>query len=136
MRAPGADVGHPRPRRQGRDHPPQGGPGKRSNDGTGRYPANTNGPPIADLAETWRRTDHCPPPTVSASGVITRAVAACPDGRGVILVTIADAGHQWPGQPGPTGPAVSALNLDPPSMALDATATISRFFAEHPRKTG
>ncbi len=122
MRAPGADVGHPRPRRQGRDHPPQGGPGKRSNDGTGRYPANTNGPPIADLAETWRRTDHCPPPTVSASGVI--------------LVTIADAGHQWPGQPGPTGSAVSALNLDPPSMALDATATISRFFAEHPRKTG
>ncbi|MEU3457309.1 PHB depolymerase family esterase [Micromonospora sp. NPDC006766] len=116
--------------------PLRGGPGKRSNNGTGRYPADTSGPPIAGLAETWRQVDRCPQPMITTSGVVTRSVAACPDGRGVTLITITDAGHQWPGQPGPTGAAVAALNLDRPSAALDATATIWNFFAEHPRKTG
>ncbi|HEX5595362.1 MAG TPA: PHB depolymerase family esterase [Micromonosporaceae bacterium] len=116
--------------------PLRGGRGKRSNNGTGRYPADTSGPPIAGLAETWRQVDHCPQPTITTSGIVTRSVAACPDGRGVTLITITDAGHQWPGQPGPTGAAVATLNLDPPSNALDATTAIWNFFTEHPRKTG
>jgi len=43
-------------------------------------------------------------------------------------VTIADGGHSWPG-----GQQMARV-LDPPSSALDATATIVDFFAAHPRR--
>jgi polyhydroxybutyrate depolymerase len=49
----------------------------------------------------------------------------------VELVTIAGAGHQWPGQPGPKGPI--AAQLDPPFHGLDATSTIWSFFQAHPK---
>jgi polyhydroxybutyrate depolymerase len=121
---------------QDRTIPYQGGPGKRSNDGTGPRPADTDGPPIPALIAMWSAVDHCGEPEVKVTGVITRSTAICQDGRGVVLITISDAGHQWPGQPGPSGPAAKLLDLDPPSMALNATDAIWRFFSEHPRPAG
>ncbi|WP_432843940.1 extracellular catalytic domain type 1 short-chain-length polyhydroxyalkanoate depolymerase [Dactylosporangium sp. CA-092794] len=113
--------------------PYNGGPGKRDNGGQGTSPANVDGPAIPALAATWRATDRCGEPATSTAGDVTRATATCPGGRAVELITIAGAGHQWPGQPGPRGAAARALGLDPPSDALDATHTIWTFFAAHPR---
>ncbi|GAA1273642.1 PHB depolymerase family esterase [Kitasatospora nipponensis] len=108
------------------DHniPYQGGPG----DG----PARIDGPPVPQVLAAWRAVDHCPPvPAVRVGGPVTTTSSDCPDGRGVELITIDGAGHQWPG-------AVShpveerLLGLDPPSTALDATAVIRAFFDDHP----
>jgi polyhydroxybutyrate depolymerase len=108
------------------DHniPYNGGPG----DGT----AHIDGPSVPAVNAAWRRVDQCAPPVAAIAGPVTSAVAKCPDGRAVELVTIAGAGHQWPGAV--AKPAVQKLlRLDPPSTALNATAVIWRFFAAHPR---
>jgi polyhydroxybutyrate depolymerase len=110
-----------------------GGPGLGSNDGTGRRAADTDGPPIPALIATWRRTDACAAARVTRRGAVTTSVATCPHGRAVELVTIAGAGHQWPGQPGPSSRAVQLLHLDRPYPGLDATELIWRFFRSHPR---
>lgn len=107
------------------DHniPYNGGPG----DGTARI----DGPPVPAVNAGWRRVDQCAPPVASVAGPVTDSVAKCPAGRDVELVTIAGAGHQWPGAT--AKPALQKLlRLDPPSTALDATAVIWRFFAAHP----
>jgi polyhydroxybutyrate depolymerase len=57
-------------------------------------------------------------------------MATCPGGRAVELITIAGAGHQWPGAvPDPV--AQRLLHTDPPSTAVDATDLIWAFFAAH-----
>lgn len=53
-------------------------------------------------------------------------------GRAVELITIAGAGHQWPGA-APNLVAQRLLHTDPPSTALDATAVIWGFFTAHAR---
>jgi polyhydroxybutyrate depolymerase len=87
-------------------------------------------PPLFDIPQinaTWRRIDHCDAPAVTTAGAVTTSVAACPDGRTVELITIAGAGHQWPG--GVPHPGVG----DPPSTALNATQVIWEFFAKQHR---
>lgn len=116
--------------------PLSGGPGKRDNDGTGRNPVKIDGPPIPDLLGQWRTTDGCPAPATTASGPVRTSVATCPGGRAVELVTVDDAGHQWPGAAGPGPQAQRLLGLDPPATAVDATETIWRFFDAHPRTGG
>lgn len=104
------------------DHniPYDGGPG----DGY----AHIDGPAVPSVIATWRQVDGCASPSSTTSGVVTTSVAHCPDGRGVTLITIAGAGHQWPGSP--DRPLIQkALGLDTPSTALDATAVIWSFFA-------
>jgi polyhydroxybutyrate depolymerase len=111
--------------------PFNGGPGKRNNGGTGANPADTSGAPIPQMIGTWEKVDQCAAPASHASGAVTTSIANCPDGRSVELITIAGAGHQWPGAPSPKGP--EALQLDPPFMGLDATSTIWNFFQAHPK---
>lgn len=102
------------------------------NGGQGNGIARINGPAIPALNATWRGIDHCSAPVIKAAGVVTISTADCPAGRAVELITIADAGHQWPG-------AVSnqltqiLLGSDPPFTALDATKVIWEFFAAHHR---
>jgi polyhydroxybutyrate depolymerase len=108
------------------DHniPYDGGPG----DGV----AHIDGPAIPALNATWRHIDRCAAPVVTTIGVVTTSTASCPGGRTVELITIAGAGHQWPGAV--SDPlAQRLLGLDPPSIALNATQVIWRFFAAHPR---
>jgi len=62
---------------------------------------------------------------------VTTSTSTCPAGRAVQLITIAGAGHQWPGS-SPRTVLERLVGLDPPSTALDATATLWRFFAAHP----
>ncbi|BCJ68029.1 PHB depolymerase family esterase [Polymorphospora rubra] len=108
-----------------------GGPGRLDNGGTGRNPVRIEGLSIPELDALWREAAGCAEPAVTTETPVTRSVAACPAGRAVELVTIADAGHQWPG-----AAAQRLRNADPPSTALDATETIWRFFSEHPRQAG
>lgn len=111
--------------------PYDGGPGKLDNGGTGRNPVRIDGPAVPALIARWRGVDDCGAPEVSVAAPVTTSVATCPDGRAVELITIAGAGHQWPGAKQTT--AQRLLNLDPPSTALDATDVIWRFFAAHPK---
>jgi polyhydroxybutyrate depolymerase len=117
------------------DHtiPYDGGPGRRDNAGAGsRLPAKIDGPAIPSLIDRWRKTDGCAAPKSTSSGSVTTSIATCPEGRAVELITIAGAGHQWPGSR-PTPVAQRLLGLDAPSAALRATPTIWTFFSEHPR---
>lgn len=112
------------------DHsvPYPGGPGKALKaNGTPRV----NGPPIPTVAATWRAIDGCGPPTSTTAGVVTTETADCPNGRAVQLISVAGAGHQWPGSE--RGPLAELLGASEPSTALDATDTIWRFFSQHRR---
>jgi len=102
------------------------------NGGEGDGFAHIDGPSVPSVNASWRRTDHCAAPAVTTSKTVTTSVAHCPAGRAVELITIAGAGHQWPG--GVSNPlAQRLLHTDPPSTALNATAVIWRFFSAHAR---
>lgn len=83
------------------------------------------GPSIPELNRTWRRIDQCAAPVIKTAGKTTTSIAACPAGRTVELITIAGAGHQWPGSVPGLGSA--------PSRALNATRVIWDFFSQHHR---
>jgi len=94
--------------------------------------AHIDGPSVPAVNAAWRHADGCAAPKAATRATVTTSVARCPGGRAVELITIAGAGHQWPG--GTSSPVVQKLlGLDPPSTALDATAVIWRFFAAHAR---
>lgn len=99
--------------------------------GTG-FATVVDGLPVPSVIALWRSADGCATPTTSTAGVVTTSLATCRSGRAVELITIAGAGHQWPGGRSP-GLVGRVIGLDPPSHALDATSTIWAFFAAHPR---
>ena len=70
-----------------------------------------NGPSAAEVNAFWRNVDRCGAPTDTTSGPVTTSTAACPDNRGVVLVTVDGGGHDWP---------------------PFATQTLWQFFAAHP----
>ncbi len=100
--------------------------------GAGDGVARIDGPAVPAVNAGWRQADNCAAPAVSTAGTVTTSVATCPGGRSVELITIAGAGHQWPGAvPNPV--AQRLLGTDPPSTALNATQVIWAFFAAHAR---
>ena len=102
------------------------------NGGEGDGTAHIDGPPVPAVNASWRASDQCAPPVATTAGVVTTSIAHCPGGRTVELITIAGAGHQWPGA-APNPLAQKLLHTDPPSTALNATQVIWAFFAAHPR---
>ncbi|EFG77051.1 hypothetical protein HMPREF0591_3057 [Mycobacterium parascrofulaceum ATCC BAA-614] len=102
-----------------------GGPGKAfSRNGTARV----DGLSVPSVNATWRGIDACGPPTSTTTGDVTTQLAACAGGRTVELISVAGAGHQWPGgEPSPLAERLAGIPA--PSTALDATDTIWRFFA-------
>lgn len=63
---------------------------------------------------------------------MTTETAECADGRTVVLISVAGAGHQWPGgEPSPL--AEKLAGIPAPSTALDATDTIWQLFAQSHR---
>lgn len=84
--------------------------------------AQVDGMPVDEVIALWREADDCSDPTTVVAGLVTTVSAACPDDRTVTLVTVAGAGHQWPGSDPREGAA------DQPSTAMDATAVIWEFF--------
>jgi len=102
------------------------------NGGEGSGSQHIDGPAIPALNATWRGIDQCAQPAITTNGAVTTSIASCPDGRTVELITIAGAGHQWPGAT-PKPALQKLLHTDPPSTALDATSTIWAFFAQQHR---
>lgn len=102
------------------------------NGGEGQGYAHINGPAVEAVVATWRTVDACGSPTVLVQGPVTTSTASCPNGRSVELISVAGAGHQWPG-----GHKKSALQTllgtDAPSTALNATDVFWQFFAAHPK---
>lgn len=99
--------------------------------GPGDGPARIDGPAVPTVVSDWRATDHCAAPSQTVAAVVTTSIATCPAGRAVELITVAGAGHQWPG--GVSHPVEERLlHLDPPSKALNATDVIWAFFDAHP----
>jgi polyhydroxybutyrate depolymerase len=90
--------------------------------GEGEGIAKINGPAVPAMNAMWRDVDRCSPPALTVAGLVTTSVATCADGRAVELVTVSGGGHEWPGST--RKPGVDGLN---------ATDTIWRFFASHPK---
>jgi polyhydroxybutyrate depolymerase len=89
-----------------------------------------DGAPVPDVIAIFAAADGCAPATETVAGEVTTSIASCADGRSVELITIAGAGHQWPGSE--RKPVLEGLlGTDSPSTALDATETIWAFFAAH-----
>jgi len=88
----------------------------------GEGPGDVDGLPIADVNALWRTVDDCGDPVVVDEETVTTSTSDCADGRQVVLVTVADAGHQWPGSVAREGAS------DQPVDTLDATALIWEFF--------
>jgi len=102
------------------------------NGGEGDGVAHIDGPAIPAVNASWRQAERCAAPAASTAGAVTTSLASCPAGRAVELITIAGAGHQWPGGAS-SRIAQKLLGTDPPSTALDATPVIWKFFAAHAR---
>jgi len=90
-------------------------------------------PPVPATIAAWRAVDRCGEVRVEQDGPVRTETADGPGGATVTLVTIADAGHLWPGRDDPRSRLARWLRLDPPGTAVDATAILWRFFATHPR---
>jgi polyhydroxybutyrate depolymerase len=97
--------------------------------GTGR--TEIDGPPVPAVVAHWRAAGGCEPPVTDRDGAVTTERAACPAGREVTLVTVAGAGHQWPGSD--ITRAQRSFGADEPAPAPDTTTEIWSFFAAHPR---
>lgn len=87
-----------------------------------------DGPPVQQVVDGWLEADRCGPLARTSTGEVTTATASCAQGRAVELVTVAGAGHQWPGSGVSTYPGA-----DRPSAAFSATDLIWAFFSAHPK---
>lgn len=83
---------------------------------------DVDGMPVADAVDVFRSAGACDAAVITEEPPVTTRASDCADDRRVVLVTVADAGHQWPG----SVPREGAM--DQPSDALDATAAIWEFF--------
>jgi polyhydroxybutyrate depolymerase len=94
------------------------------NGGRGSGPGSILTPPIASIVDRWMQIDGCSSPQTLTQGAVTAQKADCLGGNAVEFISIANAGHQWPGSAPPR------LRLfDQPSTALNATDTLYQFFA-------
>jgi polyhydroxybutyrate depolymerase len=64
--------------------------------GPGRGFVHLDSAPIPDINAFWRNVDHCANPAITTSGSVSTSTASCPEGRGVVLITVDGGGHQWP----------------------------------------
>lgn len=107
------------------------------NGGLGLQTRDVQFPSVQSTIAWWRKFDHCETPAATTSGLVTTSLSRCLDGRDVDLMTVAGAGHQWPGARPPTPQEQAVLKvltgreLSTPSTAFSATAKLWQFFAAH-----
>lgn len=89
--------------------------------------------PINDIHQFWRQENKCPhPPTETKAGNITTyASHNCADNVSVVLNTIRNSGHNWPGA---SQGVYSALDDGSFYLGFSATAAMLSFFEKHPRQ--
>lgn len=89
--------------------------------------------PVQQAIDSFINANKCTSKTSTKTGVVQTDISHCPQSREVALITIENAGHQWPSGKTNKGFVSRILfNPDPPSTALDATATLWDFFQNHP----
>jgi polyhydroxybutyrate depolymerase len=95
-------------------------------------------PSVPSTLAVWQRADGCAgTPARETRGVVTTTLWPCRNGTRVELVTIANAGHEWPGSvKGARGAILGRLlhiaPADPVSDAFDATDLLWDFFRSAP----
>jgi polyhydroxybutyrate depolymerase len=55
-----------------------------------------NGPSVPNVNAFWRNVDQCGAPSAATDGPVTTSTAGCALGRGVVLITVSQGGHDWP----------------------------------------
>jgi len=86
-------------------------------------------PDIPRWTATWARRNRCAPnPDESAvtADVVRHAYTACADNAAVVLYTVLDGGHTWPG-----GKAMPEWFVGRTSRGIDASSEMWEFFREH-----
>lgn len=78
--------------------------------------------------DVFRHANGCELDHLEKGTVIQKVVSDCAAGKKVELIAIEGAGHQWPGSQPKARFVDKLLDIDPPSTALDATATLWKFF--------
>lgn len=90
--------------------------------------------PVPQALSVWQSANDCNNDDASRTfGVVTTERWSCANGNDVELITIANAGHEWPGgKKGARGALLGRLfhiaPADPVSDAINATDAIWRFF--------
>ena len=86
--------------------------------------------PVRETITFWARHNRCDPsPRREQKGKVTaERYAGCAEGTAVVLYTIQDEGHTWPGG------RKWAFWAEEPTREVSATDVIWDFFSKHPRK--
>jgi polyhydroxybutyrate depolymerase len=90
-------------------------------------------PNVLAWTANWARRNRCAPDPIDAPvaiDVTRRAYASCADAAAVVLYTIQEGGHTWPG-----GKPLPEWLVGPTSRSIDATSQMWTFFREHPLTT-
>jgi polyhydroxybutyrate depolymerase len=87
-------------------------------------------PSIPEWTATWARRNHCEPnpiESVVAPDVTRVEYTSCADNAAVVLYTIKEGGHTWPG-----GKPMPEWLVGRTTRSVDATNQMWAFFREHP----
>lgn len=89
--------------------------------------------PFLRFGAGWARRNRCAPDPADVEirdGVTRRQYAQCASDATVVLYTLRDGGHTWPG-----GAELPEWFLGKTIEDFDATAEMSRFFEQHPQRS-
>jgi polyhydroxybutyrate depolymerase len=88
--------------------------------------------PFLPFGAAWARRNRCAPEPREVQirdGVTRRAYEGCADGASVVLYTLRDGGHTWPG-----GAELPEWFLGKTVTEFDANEAMWTFFEQHPRQ--
>lgn len=87
---------------------------------------------VADSIAFWVQANGCDPQptteTQAGGNIIIETYSGCAGDASVVLVTIVDGGHAWPG-------AHKGLVSDLPTQDISANEMMLQFFLEHPKQS-
>jgi polyhydroxybutyrate depolymerase len=93
------------------------------------YAGNPYNPAVHEWVEAWAQRNGCavsPTRSQPADSVTREAWSSCDAGATVILYTLEEAGHTWPG-------SEFGVLFGGSTRAIDATDVIWTFFSSHPK---
>jgi polyhydroxybutyrate depolymerase len=99
-------------------------------DGGTTFVAPQRFPSIRVWTANWARRNRCAPHPIDsavAADVVRRTYTSCADGADVVLYTVREGGHTWPG-----GGPLPEWFTGPTSHSIDATGQMWAFFRAHP----
>lgn len=88
--------------------------------------------PFLDFGAGWARRNRCAPKAIESEireGITRHEYEGCTDDAAVVLYTLRDGGHTWPG-----GSELPAWFAGKTVKEFDATLEMWRFFEQHPKR--